>query len=412
MRILFTTLPSNDLGLLTRSLPVAQELVPRGHSVAFASPGAVPKIVIAEAGFINLIPEQPVSAPPKELPAPTAEMWDVDHAFTQIGFMDEQFVRAGIEHMLTILAEYRPDIVVDSWNALACIAAKAARIPVASLLQADVHPLSRGFIWWKEPTRPIPSPVPSVNKVLARYGLHPIDKMGELLVGDVPLVLGTPESDPLPEEAHVTYIGAILWQNPRATMPSWLADLDKGKPVVWVYTGNPRYSAAGPLPYDSAVVPQACIEALKDEDVSVVLTTGHQELPEVLLPLPANFRYAPFVPGLAMARRSDVLIHHGGYGSCQTGLFTGTPAVIVPTYSERESNARRVAALGAGEWVDVHGDLQKHVDAAELRAKVKLVLANPAYNANAGRFSQRLQSFGGAVQAADVIEANGGRSAS
>jgi UDP:flavonoid glycosyltransferase YjiC (YdhE family) len=336
-------------------------------------------------------------------------MWNVDHAFTQIGFMDEQFVWTGVERMLTILTEYRPDIVVDSWNALACIAAKVARIPVASILQADVHPLSRGFIWWKEPTSPIPSPVPHVNQVLARYSLPPIEKMGELLVGDVPLVLGTPESDPLPEEARVTYVGAILWQNPRAIMPSRLADLDTGKPVVWVYTGNPRYAVAGPLPYDSAVVPQACIAALKDEDVSVVLTTGHRELPDALLPLPENFRYAPFVPGLAMAQRSDLLIHHGGYGSCQTGLFTGTPAVIVPTYSERESNARRVAALGAGEWVQVHGNLQKHVNTAELRAKVRQVLANPAYKANAGRISQRLQSFGGAVQAADVIEASGGR---
>jgi len=48
-----------------------------------------------------------------------------------------------------------------------------------------------------------------------------------------------------------------------------------------------------------------------------------------------------------MAERSDLLIHHGGYGSCQTGLVTGTPAVIIPTYAERESNARRIAALGA-----------------------------------------------------------------
>jgi MGT family glycosyltransferase len=158
-------------------------------------------------------------------------------------------------------------------------------------------------------------------------------------------------------------------------------------------------------------VPQASIEALQDEDVSVVLTTGHQKLPAELLPLPANFRYTPFVPGLAMARRSDVLIHHGGYGSCQTGLFTGTPAVIVPTSSERESNARRVAALGAGQWVHVHGigELQKHVDAGELRAKVKQVLADPSYKENAERISRRLQTYGGAVQAADLIEGSLGR---
>jgi UDP:flavonoid glycosyltransferase YjiC (YdhE family) len=48
-----------------------------------------------------------------------------------------------------------------------------------------------------------------------------------------------------------------------------------------------------------------------------------------------------------MAERSDLLIHHGGYGSCQTGRLCGKPAAIVPTYAERERNPRRVAALGA-----------------------------------------------------------------
>jgi len=49
--------------------------------------------------------------------------------------------------------------------------------------------------------------------------------------------------------------------------------------------------------------------------------------------------------------RKVLLIHHGGYGSCQTGLFTGTPTLAIPTFSERESNARRIAAVGAGDFV-------------------------------------------------------------
>jgi hypothetical protein len=37
---LFTTLPTNDLGLLTRSLPIARELAGRGHRVIFCNPAA------------------------------------------------------------------------------------------------------------------------------------------------------------------------------------------------------------------------------------------------------------------------------------------------------------------------------------------------------------------------------------
>lgn len=105
------------------------------------------------------------------------------------------------------------------------------------------------------------------------------------------------------------------------------------------------------------------------------------------------FLYEAFVPGLAMAARSDLLIHHGGYGLCQTGLYTGTPAVIIPTFSERENNARRVAALGAGDFVlptTDAGGKKKQVRVEELRAKVRRVLADPAYARNARRIKDWL----------------------
>jgi hypothetical protein len=75
-----------------------------------------------------------------------------------------------------------------------------------------------------------------------------------------------------------------------------------------VYSGNPRYSSASET-LDSVVVVEACIAALAGEEVHVVLTTGHHPLPKEVLPLPANFRHEPYLPGLAMAERSDLLIH-------------------------------------------------------------------------------------------------------
>ena len=59
-KFLFTTLPTNDLGLLTRSLPIARELAARGHHVLFSSPAQAPSRLIAEAGFQNLLPRHPI----------------------------------------------------------------------------------------------------------------------------------------------------------------------------------------------------------------------------------------------------------------------------------------------------------------------------------------------------------------
>jgi MGT family glycosyltransferase len=269
-----------------------------------------------------------------------------------------------------------------------------------------MHPQSRGFIWWKEPPPDLPTPVASIKTVLAELQLKPITTAGELSVGDITMVVGMPETDPLPDTANVTYIGPILWQRSDERLPDWVADLSTVKPVIWLYPGNPHYVPGIRMPFDSSVVLHACIEALGDEDVQVVLSTGHQPLPEDALPLPSNFRHAPFVPGLAMAERSDLLIHHGGYGSCQTGLFTGTPAVVIPTYSERESNARRVAAVGAGDFVlpTTDGSGEKHVSEAEVRDKVNRVLSDPSFKENARCISEKLRSYGGAPYAARLIE--------
>lgn len=106
-----------------------------------------------------------------------------------------------------------------------------------------------------------------------------------------------------------------------------------------------------------------------------------------------------------MAERSDLLIHHGGYGSCQTGLHMSKPAVIIPTFSERESNARRVAATGASAFVRVEkGPRGKQVSIRELRASIRQVLHDPSFAINAQRISRVLRSYGGASQAAQLIE--------
>jgi UDP:flavonoid glycosyltransferase YjiC (YdhE family) len=343
---------------------------------------------------------------PTRFAPPTAEIWNADHAGAMVGMLNERLVRALCDALGELMVDYRADVVVDFWNPFACVAAKARRKPLVAVMQANAHPEGGGLIWWKEPPADLPTPVPALNRVLAGYGLAPIRKTEELCVGDLTLVLGMPETDPLPAGADVTYVGPILWQNPKDRLPDWADDLSREQPLIWVYSGNPRYAPVG-TPVDSAVVLRACIGALADEDVQVVLSTGHHPLPREFSRLPANFRYAAYVPGLAMAARSDLLIHHGGYGSCQTGLYTGTPALIIPTFSEREGNARRVAAVGAGEFVlptAGPGGWKKEVRAEEVRAKVRRLLADPAYAENARRISEKMRAYGGAAEAARLIE--------
>jgi UDP:flavonoid glycosyltransferase YjiC (YdhE family) len=440
-RYLLTTLPSNDLGLLTRSLPIARELANRGHSIVFCSPASAPRTLIADAGFENVTPIHPLyelidvgtnlrdwarflgarrwrhhgslfaflgellSALPWRSAPRTTEVWNMDHAGATMGMLNEGFIRANCRAFAAVIERSRADVLIDFWNPFAVIAARALGMPVVTVIQADAHPRSGGFLWWKPLPPDLPSPVPAVNAVLGAYGLPHITKLADLSIGDLTLVVGMPEIDPLPEPERITYVGPLLWQANEAKLPSWIDDLPRGQPLIWVYSGNPRYASSGGL-LDSAVVLAACVEALRDAHVQVVLSTGHHALPRELLPLPGHIRHEPYVPGLLMANRSDLLIHHGGYGSCQTGLYAGKPAVIIPTYSERYSNARRLSDVGAARIVPVeYVGRRKHVCAKSLRAAVEEVLGDPSFGDNARRLGGRLRSYGGATRAVELIEA-------
>ena len=45
--------------------------------------------------------------------------------------------------------DYAPDMVVDSFEPIACLAARVAKVPLATVLQGNIHPASRGFHWWR-----------------------------------------------------------------------------------------------------------------------------------------------------------------------------------------------------------------------------------------------------------------------
>jgi UDP:flavonoid glycosyltransferase YjiC (YdhE family) len=409
-RFLFTMMPANDLGLPTRLVPIARVLADRGHEVAVFNPAPAPAKLIEDAGLKNLpMPARPMPDFPMDL-AQVSLAWDVEEMFAA-AFGDERSASEATAAHVDLVRDFAPDVVIDSFGLFSCLAARILKVPLVSVLQGNFHPSSDGFLWWKG-ARPagLPSAAPVINKVAAEYGLVPVARAVDLIAGDLSLIVGTPESDPLPASANVVYVGPILWQRGNATLPDWVAGLTREKPVIWVYSGNPRYAGVA-TPIDSIVVIRAAVAALADAPVQVVLTTGYQEVPAELGSLPANFHHAAYLPGRAMAERSDLLVHHGGHGSSMMGLAAGTPAVIIPTITERESNARRVVALGAGEIVvPIDGaDGEKQIDVAEFGAKVQRVLTEPSYRASARRISEAIGKFGGAKEAADRIEqfANG-----
>ena len=412
-RFLFTMLPANDLGLPTRMVPIARALADRGHEVAVFNPAPAPQKLIGEAGLTSLpMPARPMPEPAMDLTM-VAEGWDVEHFFGGV-YLSEAYVRGAVAVYVELVRDYAPDVVVDSFEPIACLAARIAKMPLATVLQGNSHPASRGFTWWED-ERPanLPSGAAFFSSVAQEYGLAPVKRVVDLMAGDLSLIVGTPESDPVAADADVTYIGPMVFLRGDAELPAWVKELG-GKRRATAASGRSsgcirviRATLRRPRRCDSIVVIRAAIAALADEPVDVVLTTGYQELPEEFATLPKNFRHAAYVPGPLMAERCDLIVFHGGHSSVMTCLKAGTPAVIIPTITERVSNARRLAALGMGEVVMpvTDADGEKRVDVAEFSAKVKRVLSEPRYRETARREAESTKKYGGANAAAEKLEA-------
>ena len=400
-------LPANDLGLPTRLVPVARALADRGHEVAVFNPALAPAKLIEHAGLKNLpVPARPMPNPVMDL-ALVGSAWDVEEILACL-YGNEDYVRAATAVHVDLVRDYAPDVVVDSFGLFACLAARVLGVPLATINQASFHPASDGFLWWAgERPAGLPSAVPACNRVLAEYGMAPVDRCSDLLAGDLSLIVGTPETDPVSPAANVTHVGPIVWQRDSASLPEWVDALSHGQPLVWVYPGNPRYAgAAASTPIDSIVVIRAAIEALGKKEVQVVLSSGFQQVPAEIGQLPSNFHHATYLPGPAMAERCDLMLHHGGHSSVMTGLAAGTPAVMIPTITERVCNARRLAALGAGEVVmpATGADGEKRIDMRDFCTKIQRVLCEPSYRNAACRVAESMRQYGGAAQAADRIE--------
>ena len=142
--------------------------------------------------------------------------------------------------------------------------------------------------------------------------------------------------------ANVRYVGAV---HPAPTQkfrpPPWWRKLDGDRPVVHVTQGTVDNTDLGRLL-------EPTIEALADEHVMVVATTGGRDASELSFAVPPNTYVAELIPHDLLLPKVDVMVTNGGFGAVQRALATGVPLVVAGNTEDKPEVAARVAWSGAG----------------------------------------------------------------
>ena len=128
-----------------------------------------------------------------------------------------------------------------------------------------------------------------------------------------------------------------------------------------------------------------CIRAFGNRDFSVILNTGKIP-PETLGSIPENIRAYSFVPQIEVLGHADVFLTHCGMNSINEALTLGVPMVAMPFLNDQITNAKRLAELGLAKKVRSFPSRGK-----ELYQAVCGVYAD-------GRYKQNAEAMRGAIR--------------
>ncbi|NLJ31235.1 MAG: hypothetical protein GX424_06525 [Clostridiales bacterium] len=105
-----------------------------------------------------------------------------------------------------------------------------------------------------------------------------------------------------------------------------------------------------------------------------------------------------FVPARKVNSFADVVICHGGQGTVQTAMASGTPIVGIATQPEQQMNLEHISAFGAGIRIPC-----KKWTADTIRKTVLMVLTDNNYTKRARCLMERTNSTDGGGKCAHII---------
>ena len=375
MRVLITTHP--EVGHWHPLVPLARALAAADHDVAFATTpvGCAALDALGFRGF-------PVGSDemPEEVAARQARLARLAPEERATVFWAEVFPQTRAERMLPdmldVVRAWRPHLVIREFLEFAgCVAAEHEGLPHAAVQMAAWRPHLHALL------------IEPLTRLRQSVGL-PADP--ELLMPYRHLLLVTAPPSFLESAASLPATAQhlrpeVFDQSGDERLPEWMASLPE-RPVAYVTMGTVVNKAPGVL--------EAIVAGLRDEPLTVIVTTGRDRDPASLGAQPANVHLERYVPQSLLFPHCDLIVTHGGTGTVMAALSQGLPMVILPIAADQPDNAQRCVALGVARALGTEARSPEAI-----RYAVREVLGTPRYREEAKRLREEIGAMPGPEQA-------------
>lgn len=387
MDVLFTLIPGH--GHFFPILPLARALRSAGNRVRFATSASY-AATIESYGFPVVPAGLDYTQATAKGDADTLEEIDLRVART----MFEAGPPAMLESLATLLTSDRPDVMlVDPWEFGGQVAAERAGIPWGAVIIGVRGSGSLAGVWpfdFDERERVLAekSNVGRMRRLRSLAGLEPSRLFLDERPFDRTLALCqappsleawphswlSPTAHPLRPEVHRS-----------DSDDTWLEGLPSDRPVISVSFGTL---------FGTIEVERAAVEAALATGATVVAVTRR----EIGVDHP-RLHSTPWVSMDRLMVRTDVLVHHGGWGSTVAGIATGTPAAVVPLGAEQIMQGARLASVGAAVLVD-----RETMTVDGLSSDLERLLDDPVFGLNARRLQDEIAAMPGPADVIPLIE--------
>ena len=206
---------------------------------------------------------------------------------------------------------------------------------------------------------------------------HPVAGLfRHLYIDTCPPSLQNPEIASL---AAVQLLRPAAAQAAHVEPPDWLDRIDAAATV---------YLTMGTVWNRNLDIFRMVIEAVRDEDLALIITVGQQNDPAALGPQPDNVFVHRYIPQAVLLARCDAIVTHGGAGTTLGALAFGVPLLVLPQGADQYANADRIVAAGAGRQL-----LRQELSASSVRDAVLAVLHDHSYRRAADRIKTEIREM-------------------
>lgn len=116
--------------------------------------------------------------------------------------------------------------------------------------------------------------------------------------------------------------------------------------------------------------------------------------------LPDSIRIFDYVPLSLLLPHTDLLVYHGGIGTCSHAMRAGLPHLIVPMIYDQFDNADRVVELGVGEQIQ-----KEHYKGTIVAHKIEQLLTSQVIQKRCQTIAQQLEGGDALSETSLIVEA-------